>query len=177
MSKRLGLALVALLIVPMLLAACGSESRDVAEDFVDAVLTGDVETAQSLACDSFKDRAAALAQEYGTLNVHDRDLKYDIGKGNNQNEIIVTGSYKIGPEDKADEIELAHVVRGADGESVDTRIVLWLTEDGDEWCINDDTQFGGADSAVPMDEAESQGALEPELEGEPEPEATEDAEE
>lgn len=176
MSKRLGLALVALLLVPMLLAACGSESRDVAEEYVEAVLEGDAETAQSLACDSFKDRSAALAQQYSALNVHGRDLKYDIGKGNNQNEIIVTGSYMVGPENDADQVELAQAVRASGGESVDTRIVLWLSEEGDDWCVNEDTQFGGVEATAPMDEAESQGALEPELEGEPEADATEAAE-
>lgn len=142
MSKRFGLVLVALLIVPLLLSACGTESRDVAEDYLDALLKGDSTTAQKYACDSFQEQTAALSEQYGAQNVHDKDLKFDIGKGNNQEEIIVTGSYWIGPEDDADEIELASSVRSVDSdESRDTRIVLWMKEEGD-WCVSDESEFG-----------------------------------
>ncbi|WP_119067434.1 hypothetical protein [Aggregatilinea lenta] len=172
MSKRFGLILAALLIVPMLLSACGSESRDTAEDYVDALLKGDAATAQKYACDSFQDQTAALAEQYGAQNVHEKDLKFDIGKGNNQEEIIVTGSYLIGPENDADEVEMASAVRtvGSD-DSRDTRIVLWMQEDGDDWCVSDRSEFGD-DMQISPESMES----EPVMTEEPVADATEAAE-
>ena len=86
MTKRFGLVLVALLIVPMLLSACSSDSKKVAEDFTKAVLNGDTAKAQEDACASFKDAAGAEAALYGQLDVQNLDLKYDVGKGQNNKE-------------------------------------------------------------------------------------------
>jgi hypothetical protein len=153
MSKRFGLILVALLIVPMLLTACGSESRDVAQDFVKAMLNGDADKAQDLACESYQATAAALAEDFGTLDINNLDLKYDVGKGGNQEEIIVTGSFDIGRGDDADEVELANSVRldDNDDEMVDTRLVLDMKEDGD-WCVNQVNQGGKALGAASTEE-------------------------
>lgn len=159
MSKRLSLVLVALLIVPLVLSACSTASRDVAEDYVNSVLDGDAEAAQELACDSFVEQTQALAAEFGSQNVHGKDLKFDIGKGNNEEEIIVTGSYLVGPEDDADEVELAASVRVRSAEeSVDTRFVLWMQEEGDDWCVSDESTFGYAGEEAPVDDAESEDA-------------------
>ncbi len=154
MSKRFGLVLVVLLIVPMLLSACSTESRDVAENYLDALFKGDSTTAQKYACDSFQDQTAALADQYGMENIHKKDLKFDIGKGNNQEEIIVTGSYWVGPTDDADEVELAASVRVIGEEERDTRIVLWMKDDGGDWCVSDKSDFGdgvSVTSAAPAD--------------------------
>jgi hypothetical protein len=178
MSKRFGLILVALLVMPMLLTACASESRDVAEDFVEAMLEGDVEKAQDLACESYQDTAAALAGDFGTLDINNIDLKYDIGKGGNEEEIIVTGSYDIGEGDDADEIELAGSVRSEENEDemIDTRLVLDMAQDGDDWCVEQVNQgeepFGAAGAAEAPAEPE---ATEESEEAEVTPEATEEA--
>ncbi|MBN1680830.1 MAG: hypothetical protein JW966_11105 [Anaerolineae bacterium] len=148
MAKRFGLVLAALLVVSSLLAACGTETRDTGKDYMKAVLDGNGEKAEGLACDDFKDTTRALAEAYAALDINDVDLKYDIGKGSNEKEVIVTGSYKIGKGNDADEIELASTVRivdeesGEETEERDTRIVLWLDKDGDDWCVSAETELG-----------------------------------
>lgn len=137
MTKRFALVLVALLVVPMLLTACGSESRDTAEDYINALLKGDVQKAQDLACESFKDETAALAGLYAAqaIDKDSLDLKFDVGKGQNQEEIIVTGSYNYGPADNLKEYVLS--------ERNLTRIVLWMEESDGEWCVTDRSVFEG----------------------------------
>jgi len=134
MKKSFSLVLLALLIVPLLLMGCSSEPPEEAKDYVEALLGGDAEAAQKLACDSFQDRTAELAAYFGQRQVRDWDLKFDIGKGGRQEEVIVTGSFTYGTEDVAREIKLQ--------EKDNTRIVVWMTETGDEWCVNDTTRIG-----------------------------------
>ncbi|HML21526.1 MAG TPA: hypothetical protein PKD09_07765 [Aggregatilinea sp.] len=162
MSKRFGLVLVALLIVPMLLTACSTESRDVAEDYMNALLKGDSAAAQKYACDSFQDQTASLAEMYSVQNIHNKDLKFDIGKGNNQEEIIVTGSYLVGPENDADEVELAQKVHNEEtNEDLDTRIVLWMADE-DGWCVSDKSDFGdGVEMTAAPVESEPMATEEP----------------
>ena len=157
MSKRFGL-LAALLAVALLLTACGSDSTDTAHDYMEAVLKGNVEAAQKLACDSFKEGTVALAAISASLadesrGVRNIDLKYDMGKGNNPKEVIVTGSYDIVRltdtgaviAGSALQYELAAVVRDrhdVDGDGdyenrINTRIVLTMEKDGDDWCVAD----------------------------------------
>jgi hypothetical protein len=146
--KRLALVWVALLIMPMLVAACSSKSRDTAEDYVKAVLKGDTEKAQALACDSYKEQTKAMAEAYANVDVQKIDLVYDIGKGGNQKEIIVTGAYTIGTGDDAKEVELGASVRVGDtNDKIDTRIVLDMKKQGGDWCATDKSVFGvNADS-------------------------------
>lgn len=134
MKKSLGFGLLALLVFPLLLVACSSETSDVAEDYVEALLQGDADAAQQVACDSFQDRTGELAAYFGQYDIHDTDLKYDIGKGNREEEVIVTGSFTYGPEDAAREVELQ--------ERDDSRIVLWLEKEGDDWCVGSETEVG-----------------------------------
>ncbi|MBP8974645.1 MAG: hypothetical protein KBH93_12280 [Anaerolineae bacterium] len=155
MSKRFGL-LAALLAVSLLLTACGSDSMETAKDYIEAVLKGDAEAAQKVACDSYQEDTAALAAEIAALaeesrGVHSIDLKYDLGKGNNAKEVIITGSYDIVQlsatgsviAGSAQEYELAAAARDkhdVDGDGdyenrVNTRIVLTMEKDGDEWCV------------------------------------------
>ncbi len=157
MSKRFGF-LAALLAVSLLLTACGPDSTGAARDYMEAVLKGNVEAAQKIACDPFKEDTAALAAISASLaeesrGVRNIDLKYDIGKGNNPREIIVTGSYDIVRlteagaviVDSAATYELAAVVRDeldvdGDGnyeERLNARIVLAMEKDGDDWCVAD----------------------------------------
>ena len=178
MMKRFGLVVVALLIMPMVLTACASDSRDAAKDYMEAVLKGNVDEAQKLACESYQDQTAALAQVYGPLGITDIDLKYDIGKGNNQEEVIVTGAYTIGEGDDADEVELASSVREAgEEEARDTRIVLDLKKDGDDWCVEsadlkDNMAVPAAEEAEPVATEEAAPA---EATEEAEPAATAEA--
>ena len=157
MSKRFGL-LAAVLAVSLLLTACGSDSTDAAKDYMEAVLKGDAEAAQKVACDSFQKGTAALVAISAGLaeesrGVRNIDLKYDLGKGNNAKEIIVTGSYDIVRLSEAGTViagsalqyELAAVVRDrhdVDGDGdyenrINTRIVLTMDKDGDDWCVAD----------------------------------------
>ncbi|NLX10538.1 MAG: DUF4878 domain-containing protein [Chloroflexi bacterium] len=156
MSKRFAFVLVVLLAVPMLLTACGADTPDVAEDFVNAVLEGNADAAAEAACESYQDQARELAAGFSGMNVHDIDLKYDIGKGNNVKEVIVTGAYKFGTGDVVSEVELAASVREREtGELADTRVVVWLEEVDDEWCVTDETQWESAAVREPLaDEGE-----------------------
>ncbi len=156
MSKRYGLLLAVLLLTALVLSACGSDSTETAKDYMDALLKGEVETAQKYACDSFQEGTAALAALSAALaeqnrQIRDIDLKYDIGKGNNAKEVIVTGSYNVVQlteagtviADSEVEYELAASARdkrdvdgdGNTEEKINTRIVLTMEQDGDEWCV------------------------------------------
>jgi len=147
MTKRFGLILVALLIGTALLSACSTESRDTAEDYVKAVFKGDTEKAQDLACSqSVQDETAQFISENITgRNVHDLDFKYDVGKGGNNEEIIVTGAFKVGPEDDSEEVVVAESLRdtddvnndGDEDETLETRIVLTMKKDGSDWCVEE----------------------------------------
>ncbi len=156
MSKRYGLLLAVLLLTALVLSACGSDSTEAAKGYMDALLKGEVETAQKYACDSFQEGTAALAAMSTALaeenrQIRDIDLKYDIGKGNNAKEVIVTGSYNVVQlteagtvvADSEVEYELAASARdkrdvdgdGNTEEKINTRIVLTMEKDGDEWCV------------------------------------------
>jgi len=156
MSKRFGLLLAVLVAVSLLLTACGSDSQDAAKSYIEAVLQGDADEAQKFACESYKEAtvelaafSAALADE--NMAIRNLDLKYDLGKGNNAKEIIITGSYEIVElydsgkviADSEKEYELAAAVRdkydvdgdGDDIDKINTRIVLEMEQDGDDWCV------------------------------------------
>ena len=198
MTKRSSLILVVLLlVVPTLLTACSTESRDAAEDYMEAVLKGDEAKATANACEDHQDNTIALIEFYDATyeNIVELDLKYDLGKGNNQKEVIVTGSFKyiktvdltdLGvdvaafgdewfsiddlddedydiDEDEYKEIELA--------ENENTRIVLEMKEEGDDWCVSAESEFEGTVLAVEEVEAESE-----DVEAEAEDAETEDAE-
>lgn len=156
MSKRYGVLLAVLLITALTLSACGSDSTGAARDYMQAVLKGETETAQKYACEAFQEGTASLAAKSAALAEENRmirniDLKYDIGKGNNAREVIVTGSYDIVELNQAGQMipdsqvqyELAASVRdkrdidgdGDTEEKVNTRIVLTMEKDGDEWCV------------------------------------------
>jgi len=153
--KKVALFLVVLLVVPTLLTACGAESSETARDYMEAVLSGKVEEAQDNACDGFEDATAELIASVPRLGennaVRNVDLKFDVGKGNDQEKITVTGSYDIVVlndsgkvvADSEQEYELASSVRDKrdidndedDGENVDTRVMLEMEKDGDDWCV------------------------------------------
>jgi hypothetical protein len=135
MTKRFGFILVALMILSALLAACGSKSNDAAKDYFKAVLKGDLNKAQDNACDSFQDDTATLVAAFAALDIQNIDVQFDEGKGGNQEEVIVTGSFDVGSGDDADEIELAQTYRDNDGEDYNTRVVLDMKKDGDDWCV------------------------------------------
>ncbi len=156
MSKKLALILVALLVLSSVLTACSSDSVDQAKDYVEAVLKGDGETAQKVACDGYQDETKALAEGYAALAeaheaIQNLDLKYDIGKGNNQKEVIVTGSYdvvELNDQGKAiADSEVEYVLAastidkrdldkdGDDTDRISTRIVLDMKKSGDKWCV------------------------------------------
>jgi hypothetical protein len=163
MSKRLGFVLVVMLIVPLLLSACGAESKDTAEDYMNAILKGDEDKALELACESFKDETSALVAFFGGgfpfFDEESIDLKYDVGKGNNANEIIVTGAFNYGidPDDPTtrNDPPREYIISGGEG----TLIILWLDEDDGDWCVNDSTEFGGIElAAAPADGAADEAA-------------------
>ncbi|MCL4239421.1 MAG: hypothetical protein KJ047_14365 [Anaerolineae bacterium] len=157
MVKRFGLV-AALLAISLLLVACGSDSTETAKDYMEAVLKGDAAAAQKFACASFQEGTAALATISAgwaeqSRGVRDIDLKYDLGKGNNSKEVLVTGSYDIVQlsatgnviAGSAQQYELAAVVRDkhdVDGDGdyenrINTRIVLTMEKSGDDWCVAD----------------------------------------
>lgn len=153
--KKYRVFLVLLLVVSAVLVACSSESSDNAEKYVRALLAGNAAEAQKYACADYQDRTTEMAATLPGLGpnqaVRNVDLKFDIGKGNNQKEVLVTGSYDIvqlgesGRElrDTARQYELAASVRdrfdmnqnGSDVDKINTRIVLTMREEGDEWCV------------------------------------------
>lgn len=146
MTKRFGLVLVVLMLVAMVLGACSSDTKDVAEDFTEAMLKGNVDKVQEKACESFKDAAAAEAALYGQLDIQNLDLKYDVGKGQNTKEIIVSGSFDVGKGDDAQEFELVASFRDTqridESELIDTRIVVMLEKEDGDWCVGDKTELG-----------------------------------
>jgi hypothetical protein len=158
LMKKYGLLLVALLLISGVLTACSTESADTAKDYLDAVLRGDVEKAQKYACDNYQDQTATWAEDMAglasaNLGVRNIELKYDLGKGNNQKEILVTGSFDMVElnangkvvADSEKEYEMAASVRdkydlnnnGDDEERVNTRIVLTMKEEGGDWCVEE----------------------------------------
>lgn len=155
MTKRFALVLAVLMVASLILTACGTESRDNAEKYVKAVMKGDAAKADGLACEANQD-TQALIDWYAGKGINDDglDLKFDIGKGNNQKEIIVTGEIKYGGEDDR-EYEMAQSVRAADvqrfvggpepadpDEKIDTRLVLTMKEEDGDWCV-ESVETGG----------------------------------
>jgi hypothetical protein len=189
MLKKIALVLAALLVLPALLTACSSDSADTAKDYVEAILNGNVEGAQKAACDSNQDATAALVELNAGLvgegrAIRNIDLKYDIGKGGNQEEVLVTGAYDLVEiseqgkvvADSEDEYELAASTRdkydldgdGDDEEKINTRIVIEMKEQGGDWCVVS-LQGGYFSPEVESDEAAEEPAEEAT------PEATEEA--
>jgi hypothetical protein len=138
----------------MLLTACGSDTKKVAEDYMVAVLKGDNKKAQDNACEDFKDQTDAIIAAYQemTPDIHKDsiDLKFDIGKGNNQEEVIVTGAYDYGDKDNPHEYEFANSIRKDKNsdEMVETRVVLWMKKDGDKWCVSAKSEFADKDLKI-----------------------------
>ena len=134
MKRSFGFVLLALLVFPLLLMGCSGDSPETAEDYVEALLQGDADAAQQVACESFQDRTGELAAYFGQQDIRNLDLKFDIGKGNREEEVIVTGSFDMGPASALQEVKLQ--------EREDTRIIILLEKDGDEWCVADTTEVG-----------------------------------
>jgi hypothetical protein len=156
MSKKLAFILVMLLVLSSVLAACSSASEDTAKTYVEAMLKGDVAGAQKAACEGNQDDTQALVDGYAALAeeheaIQNIDVTYDIGKGNNQKEVIVTGSYDIVElnaqgqviPDTAQQYVLAASTVDRhdldhDGDTTDrvnTRIVLTMAKSGGKWCV------------------------------------------
>jgi hypothetical protein len=161
MAKRFVLVLVVL--VALLLTACSSESKDTAKDYMEAVLKGNQDKALELACESFQDQTESLLAYYPAaypfLDTDSIDLKYDVGKGNNQKEIIVTGSFKYGADKNAANYSQEDQKEFELIEKDQTRIVLWMAKVGDDWCVSDKSEFGGVEFAA--GEASEEPAAEP----------------
>ncbi len=149
MSKKFALLLVALLVVSALLVACSTKSRDAGEDYVNALLKGDDQKALGLACASFQDQTQVLLDWYREQNVHQKsiDLKFDIGKANNQKEIIATGSYDYGDPDLPRQWVLS--------EKKNTRIVLDMAKVNGDWCVTDKSVFEGSPLQTDMSGGEN----------------------
>lgn len=138
--------LAALLVIPLLLTACDTASRDAGEKYVQAVMTGDEAEAAKYACDNFAEQTQTLLAFYKNQGIHtdSLDLKYDIGKAGNTSEIIVTGSYQYGDPEAPREWELT--------EKLKHRIILDMTKRGSDWCVSDGSVFEGIDlTAAPAD--------------------------
>lgn len=160
MSKRLALGLAALLVIPLLLAACDTSSSDAGEEYIEAVMTGDEAKALELACAGFEDETQLLLAHYADQNLHhdSLDLKYDIGKAGNTSALIVTGSYNYGDEELPRELVLS--------EKRNSRIILDMEKTGDDWCVAEGSVFEGVaslDATVAAGDAEdaTEGADEP----------------
>jgi len=170
MSKKFALIVVVLMVVPLLLTACSTKSRDDAEKYMKALLKGEDQKALDLACDSYKPQTEALLAFYKAQNidVKNLDLKFDIGKGGNNKEIIVTGSYKYYGSQTVVALEQELT------EKNDTRIVLQMKKDGDNWCVSDKSKFGAeldAAIAAPAAEPTAEPTVEPTAEPTVEPTA------
>lgn len=166
MSKKFALIVVVLMVVPLLVTACSTESRDEAEKYMKALLKSEDQKALDLACDSFKPQTEALLAMYKAqkVDVKSLDLKFDIGKGGNSKEIIITGSYKYyGDQDVvALEQELT--------EKNKTLIVLQMKEEGGNWCVSDKSEFGEEIDAL-LEGTAAEPAEEPAAEATEEPTA------
>jgi hypothetical protein len=190
MSKRFGFILVVLLVLSAALTACSTESKDAAQDYVEAVLKGKADKAEEYACDSYQDQTAVLAAFYGAIDIQKIDLKYDIGKGGNEEEVIVSGAYEVGKGDDAKEFELAASIRADpddedNDEMIDTRWVLEMEKSGDDWCVvkveidkqEASTVVAGGEAEEEVEEPEAaEEAVDIEAESDVEAEATETAE-
>jgi hypothetical protein len=141
MTTRFAWVMLALIVVSALLTACSTESRDTAEKYINAVMKGNDEEALTLSCDSYDETTKVLLEWHKEKNIQPQtiDLKYDIGKGNNQKEIIVTGSFKYGAEDPSREYEIS--------EKLGTRIVLMMGKQDGDWCVTDKSEFEGVSLA------------------------------
>lgn len=170
MTKRLALILVALLIIPLLLTACSNASRNTARDYMNALLKGDDAKALGLACDSFKTGTQTLLAWYKQQQIDAKsvDLQFDIGKGNNTKEIIVTGSYQYGDPS----FQREYILREKDN----TRVVLWMEKTGGKWCVTDKSEFGAeveaALTGAPAEQPAAQPTEEPTAQPTEEPTAT-----
>jgi len=198
MLKKFAIVLVALLVLPTVLTACSSDSADTAKDYVEAILNGNTDDAQKLACDSYQDATAALVETNNSLvgenaAIRNVDLKYDIGKAGNDEEVIVTGAYDVvelneqgrAVADSEDEYELAASTRdkrdlnrnGDDMDKINTRLVLEMREQDGDWCVLD-AKGGYFSPDLELEEgeiepAESEATEEATEEATPEAEATE----
>jgi hypothetical protein len=177
MSKKFALIVVVLMVVPLLLTACSTKSRDDAEKYMNALLKGENEKALGLACESFKPQTEALLAYYKAQNIDAKslDLKFDIGKGGNNKEIIVTGSYKYYGDQTIVALEQELT------EKNESRIVLQMKKDGDNWCVSDKSKFGTELDALiavpaPTVEPTAEPTVEPTVEPTKEPTAEPTAE-
>ena len=163
MSKRIAVLLVVLMAASVLLSACSTDSRNTAEDYVNSLFKAASEEnkvdettrelkfrdkALELSCDTFKDQTtwiiAWFATEYPFIRQDGLDLKFDVGKAGNQNEIIVTGSLKYGldPDDpKSRDRDPEELVLS---DKLNTRIVLDMRKQSGKWCVSDKSSFGTA---------------------------------
>jgi len=184
MSKRFGLVLIVLLVAPMLLTACGSDSEKAAEDYMKAVLKGEVDKAKEKACADFQDDTEKYTAAYQAItpNIHkdSLDLKFDVGKGQNNEEIIVTGSYEYGDKDNPKEYELVNSYRltddeqkalGIDEDHIETRVVLMMKEEDGDWCVSSESKFN--DPILNLFAGDEAATVEPTAE-EPAAEATDE---
>ncbi len=201
MLKKFALVLVALLVVPTVLTACSSDSADTAKDYVEAILNGNTDEAQKLACDSYQDATAALVETNNAwvgenAAIRNIDLKYDNGKAGNDEEVIVTGAYDVVEmneqgkmvADSEDEYELAASTRdkrdlnqnGDDMDKINTRLVLEMREQDGDWCVLDakggyfspDLGEEGEEVEPAESDATEEATEEPAEEATPEAEAT-----
>jgi hypothetical protein len=166
MRTRLALILVALLVTPLLVTACSTASRNTAEDYMNALLKGDDAKALDLACDSFKAGTQTLLAWYKQQQVDEKsiDLQFDIGKGSNTSEIIVTGSYMYGDPKFLQEYAIE--------EQYNTRVVLWMEKTGGKWCVTNKSRFGTEIDAALASAAAAQPTEQPTAEPTGTPTAT-----
>jgi hypothetical protein len=87
---RLPLVVVALLIIPFVLTACGGEKTDNATRFLESMDKGDTDQAKAYVCDDLKDAIELMASDGAdnSTNIKDINCKED---GDN-----VTCTFKVG---------------------------------------------------------------------------------
>lgn len=141
MSKKFALLMLVLLTLSLVLTACSTESRDAGKDYMEAVIHGEQEKAEALACSDF-DGTADLLAWYASLNIVDdsADLQVDMAKGNNQKELHVTGSFECG---RGVEFDCGKDNEFVLSEKNDSLITLKMKKEDGDWCVSADSVFNG----------------------------------
>lgn len=141
MRKKLALLLLVLLALSMALTACSTESPDAGKDYMEAVMTGDADKAEELACEGF-DGTAELIEWYESLEIVEDsvDLQVDMAMGNNQEELLVTGSFECG---RGVEFDCGRDNEFVLSEKRRSLIVLEMEEHDGDWCVSADSEFDG----------------------------------
>ncbi len=170
MNKRFALIIVTVMVFAALLSACSSESQDTGKDYMEAVIKGDEEKAAGLACDSFDGTPALIAFFRDEVKAipDSIELKVDMGKTNNQEQLRIAGS--VDCDRTATAAKCTSKNEYVFSEKNGTLVILKMKKVDGDWCVTEESEFEG--TPLDMTEGESEG----EAEGESEEDTSTDTE-